>query len=69
MARKIYDRVEGIKEVYVLLLNRIGAPIDSPQTAAAQILLERERKINEDAKKTEEFIERELSTKTDFAWS
>jgi len=62
MAKKIYEKVEGIKEVYVLLLSRIGAPINRPQTAAAQILLERGRKINEVAKKTEEIIEKELST-------
>lgn len=31
MAAELYERIEGIKEVYVWLLSRIGAPIDSPR--------------------------------------
>ncbi len=61
IAREIYERIEGIKEVYVLLLSRIGAPIDSPHMATAQVLLERGRGINEVAKKTEEIFEKEFS--------
>jgi S-adenosylmethionine synthetase len=61
IARKIYNNIEGIKEVYVLLLSRIGTPIDSPQMASAQVLLERGRRINEIAKKAEEIIQAELS--------
>ncbi|MEW6570777.1 MAG: methionine adenosyltransferase, partial [Nitrospirota bacterium] len=38
IAREIYEKVGGIKEVYVLLLSRIGTPIDSPQVATAQVL-------------------------------
>lgn len=40
LARQIYERVEGLKEVYVLLLSRIGTPVDSPVMANAQVLLE-----------------------------
>lgn len=61
MARKIYEKLEGIKEVYVLLLSKIGTPVDRPQTATAQILLERGRRINEVAKEAEEIIEKELA--------
>lgn len=62
IAREIYEKIDGIKEVYVLLLSRIGTPIDSPQIATAQVLLERGRKINEIAKKTEEIFEKEFSS-------
>jgi len=62
MAKKIHEKVEGTKEVYVLLLSRIGTPIDRPQTATAQILLKRGRIINDVARITEEIIEKELST-------
>lgn len=62
IAKEIYEKVEGIKEVYVLLLSRIGTPIDEPQVATAQVLLERGRKINEIAKKTEEIFEKEFSS-------
>jgi S-adenosylmethionine synthetase len=61
IARNIYNNIEGIKEVYVLLLSRIGTPVDSPQMASAQVLLERGRRINEIANKTEEIIAEELS--------
>jgi S-adenosylmethionine synthetase len=38
LARKIFDEIEGLKEVYVLLLSRIGMPIDRPVLAAAQVI-------------------------------
>ncbi len=61
IAKDIYEKTEGIKEVYVLLLSRIGAPIDRPQMATAQVMLERGRKINEVAKKTERIFQREFN--------
>ncbi|BCB96973.1 S-adenosylmethionine synthetase [Dissulfurispira thermophila] len=61
IAKEIYERIEGVKEVYVLLLSMIGTPIDRPQMATAQVLLERGRKINEIAKLAEEIFEQELS--------
>lgn len=39
LAQRIYDRIEGLKEVYVLLLGRIGTPVDSPVMANVQVLL------------------------------
>lgn len=61
IAKEIYEKIEGIKEVYVLLLSRIGTPIDQPQMATAQVLLERGRKVNEIAKLAEEIFEQEFS--------
>jgi len=61
IAREIFETIDGIKEVYVLLLNRIGTPIDQPQMATAQLLLERGRKIDEIAKTVEGIFEREFS--------
>ncbi|TAL25546.1 MAG: methionine adenosyltransferase [Nitrospirae bacterium] len=61
IAREIYEKIDGIKEVYVLLLSRIGTPIDQPQMATAQVLLERRRKINEISRKAEEIFEKEFS--------
>jgi S-adenosylmethionine synthetase len=40
LAREIQQEIPGIREAYVLLLSRIGAPIDRPQMAAARLLLE-----------------------------
>ncbi len=61
IARDIYQEIDGIKEVYVLLLSRIGTPIDQPRIATAQILLERGRKIGEIARQVEEIFARELA--------
>lgn len=61
MARDIYESIEGIKEVYVFLLSSIGAPVDRPQLATAQLLLERGRSINEIARKVEAIFEREFA--------
>ena len=61
LAREIYQGIEGVKEVYVLLLSRIGAPIDQPQMATAQLLLEKGRRINEISKKVEAVFEREFA--------
>jgi len=47
LAKEIYEAMEGIKEVYVLLLSTIGTPINMPQIATAQILLERGRRIKD----------------------
>jgi len=61
IAKEIYEKIDGIKEVYVLLLSRIGSPVNMPQMANAQILLERGRKIADISKKVEEIFEKELS--------
>ncbi len=61
IAKEIYEKTEGIKEVYVLLLSRIGTPVDTPQTAAAQVLLEKGRNVNEIAKTAEEILGKGLS--------
>lgn len=61
IARKIYEQVTGIKEVYVLLLSRIGEPIDHPSMAAVQVLLEKGRHIGEIAATAEEICALELA--------
>lgn len=61
IAREIYEEIEGVREVYVLLLSRIGTPIDRPQMANAQLLLERGRRIGEVKRIAEAVFERELA--------
>jgi S-adenosylmethionine synthetase len=66
IARKIYEQATGIKEVYVLLLSRIGEPIDHPSMAAVQVLLEKGRHIGEIAATAEEICALELARIDDF---
>jgi S-adenosylmethionine synthetase len=39
LAKEIHERIEGVREVYVFLLSRIGTPVDHPVAAVARILL------------------------------
>ncbi len=41
-ARKIYEQVKGVREVYVSLLSQIGRPINDPLVASVKILPERD---------------------------
>ena len=66
IARKIYEQIPGIKEVYVLLLSRIGQPIDRPSMAAIQVLLEKGRHIGEISAMAEEICGGELARIDDF---
>ena len=61
LAREICEEIEGVREASVLLLSRIGTPIDRPRMAAAQLLLEPGRKLGEVSGRTEEIIARELA--------
>ena len=62
IARKIHEQTTGIKEVYVLLLSRIGEPIDHPSMAAVQVILEEGMHIGEIAAKAEEICGLEFAS-------
>lgn len=61
IAREICEKVEGVQGAYVLLLSRIGDPVDTPLMANAQLLMERGRTAAEVTGKVEAIFERELS--------
>lgn len=61
IARMIYEEVEGLREVYVLLLSRIGTLIDRPQMASAQVLTGKRVRLRDVSGKITAIIERELS--------
>lgn len=61
IAKEIYEEIDRIKEVYVLLLSRIGTPIYTPQMASVQVLLRRGRRIHEIAKTAEDIMKKELA--------
>lgn len=61
IAKEIYGSVEGIREVSVLLLSRIGTPIDRPQMASARIIPERGQTLAHVRKQVREVIEREFA--------
>ena len=61
LARMIYERIGGLREVQVLLLSRIGTPINEPQVATVQLLPERGRVSLAVARKAERIVAGELS--------
>ncbi len=61
VADRIYREVRGIREVYVWLLSQIGAPIDQPKIAAAQVSLEKRAREAVASRKIREIMERELA--------
>ncbi len=61
IAEKLYREIEGITEVYVFLVSRIGTPIDNPLMAAAQIVPRRGLAIQDIDRKAEEIITRDFS--------
>ena len=66
LAQRIYESVEGIREVYVLLLSRIGTPVDQPAMAAVQVLPEEGCSLDEISRPATEICERELARIGDF---
>ena len=61
MAHTIYENVDGIKEVYVWLASEIGAPINRPVIASAQVLPEHKAPFASISRKIKEIIGKELS--------
>ncbi len=64
LANRVYLEVPGILEVYVWLLSQIGAPIDQPKIAAAQIVLERHARRAVVQRRVREILDHELANIT-----
>lgn len=60
-AEKIWRNVDGIEEVYVMLLSRIGAPINRPHAATARVRLRKGVSHREVSQAVAAVIEKELS--------
>ena len=65
-AEKICKQIDGIQEVYVLLLSRIGSPINEPHMATAQVLLRKGVRLKDVVPDVTAIIEKELSTISGF---
>lgn len=60
IANRICEKVNGIKETYIWLVSKIGAPINEPNVCSAQVILEKGVKINEVKPEIEEAINYEF---------
>ena len=62
IAKKVYHTIKGVREVCVLMLSRIGTPINEPQVATVQIMMEDGRRVKDIAGKAEAIVAHELAT-------
>jgi len=60
IARQVYQKVDGLEEVYIWLLSQIGKPIDEPAIAAAQVIMKTGNHLEDVRKEVEEVINFEL---------
>jgi S-adenosylmethionine synthetase len=60
-AEKIYRQISGIQEVYVLLLSRIGSPVNKPHMATAQVLPMKGVRLKDISQDVTAILEKELS--------
>ena len=65
IADRIYQNVPDVSEVYVWLLSEIGVPIDQPQIAAAQLIMEK-GSVDSVKKEVDEIIDSELENIQEF---
>ena len=61
LARKVHQEIEGVEEVYVTLVSRIGAPVDQPDLAAVQILPGAGYGVRQMTDTAQEIVRRELA--------
>lgn len=60
IANEIFEKVSGIKEVYVWLLSQIGKPINEPMITSAQVILEPGLSLRVVSGEIEDVIQSEL---------
>ncbi len=61
IANEVYNAVSGIQEIYVWLCSEIGKPIDEPNIASAQVILEPGVSIDKVAPLVREVMDLELA--------
>ncbi len=61
IANEIYQRVEGLEEVYVWLCSQIGRPIEDPLIASAQVVLAPGVQLGDVRSAIQEVVARELA--------
>ncbi len=60
VAQKVFEEVDGIREVYIWMVSQIGKPIDEPVTAA-QIILAKGARRSAVERRVRDVVDRELA--------
>lgn len=61
IAKRIYEEVKGVREVYVYLLSQIGKPIDNPLIANVEVITEGGELTSDMRREAESITDEELS--------
>ncbi|MBI2845719.1 MAG: methionine adenosyltransferase [Chloroflexi bacterium] len=61
IANEVYQKVPGVREVYIWLCSQIGQPIDQPLIASAQLILQPGVSLQKISPQVEEVMEQELA--------
>lgn len=60
IANQVYNQVEGVREIYVWLLSKIGEPIDKPAFATAHVVMKEGSSFSDASHGIEQVIDYEL---------
>ncbi len=66
IAQHVYQKVSGLREVYVWLLSQIGKPINEPKVAGVELILEKGVDFRAVSKQSTEIVRSELNGINDF---
>ncbi len=66
IAQHVYQKVSGLREVYVWLLSQIGKPINEPKVAWVELILEKGVDFRAVSKQSTEIVRSELNGINDF---
>lgn len=66
IAQHVYQKVSGIKEVYVWLLSQIGHPINQPKVAGVQLILDKGVEFKSVSRPVTDIVKSELNNIDDF---
>ncbi len=66
IANRVYEKVSGVKEVYVWLLSQIGRPINEPKVAGVELILDKGVDFGPTSKLATEIVRSELNSINDF---
>lgn len=61
LAKKIHQKLEGIKEIYVYMVSKIGSPTNEPEVVSVKVIPEKGIRLMDISGKITELIEKELS--------
>jgi S-adenosylmethionine synthetase len=66
IANHVYEKVSGVKEVYIWLLSQIGKPINEPKVAGVELIMEKGVEFKPASKLAAEIVRSELNSINDF---